>query len=840
MNKKTFSTEYGIKLIVEKIPDVNVVSIFFVVKTGSCNEAKGKEGVSHFLEHMLFKGNKKFSSLEITETIEALGGSINAYTSLDETAYYVNILKENWQKGFDVLGSMVLEPLFDEKEFENERKVIMEELKGGYDNPFKVLTDETFKICFKNHPYSKPIIGFEESIRNLTINDLIDYYENFYIPENILIVAVGDIEPEETANTIEKLLENFSISRSKNNPVFPANNIIISENFETKVITRDVNQNYMNVTFRFPGGYFKEFPETYILCSLLGEFNNSLLKETLKEQLRLVTEITSYFYVCKNYSLFIINVLFPVSTSPEKVSNKILEEINNFGKRKITYEQIYKSIINHKADIIYNKESVANEARNIVFYEVITGDCENEEKFLKAIEKTDEKKIKAVCKKYFKNPVITLVTPYKTELKTTLSSKKAHKRFSSKRRLIKLDNGIRLIMEKNTRLPILTFNAVALGGLKFENSGNNGITYLMGNLLTKGSRNHSKKEIYEKFEFYSGAVEAFGAKNSFGIQGMILDEFFYDSFKIIKDAMLNPSFLDTEIEKEKNIISEKIIAENDDPATVALKKFYEILYSGSYYGMPLKGTIANLRKLKREDIVSHHLKLAKSENLVFGVTGNINGSIIDFLISELSDIPHETFETKLTPLEPVQKRNEFQGRINKNQSHIICGISAPPVSHEDSVKLTLLETILGNHSGKLFCKLREELGLCYSTSAFYMKSPETGAFGMYIATSPENEEIAVEKIKELIIELQKYGISDIELEKARNYIKGRMENSKQKFLNINTRNVYNVLYGLGTDYDAKYLAMLNSATKEHIRETAVKYFDFDKMTYITYSNRGVC
>ncbi len=840
MDKKLVTTEFGTELLIERIKGVNVVSIFFAVKTGSANEREGIEGVSHFLEHMLFKGGDKYSATEITEYIEKGGGEINAYTSLDETVYYTNILKENWEQGFDILASMVLKPKFNEEDFENERKVILEEMRGGRDNPYKVLIDETFKASFPNDSYSNPIIGFEKSLKNLSVNDLKNYYEQFYLLDNILIVIVGDLDISETVRKVNLLIKPYcqrGIRREKINEDF--NNKITFKTPETKLIAEKVNQHYLNITFRFPGGYFKEFAETYILCSLLGEFKNSPLKETLKENLKIVTDISTYFYLCKRHSLLIINSIFPLSQSPENVIYNILNVVNDFKLNNIDFHQIYKAVINHKADIVYNRESVASEGKNLVFYHIITGNYLNEEKFLRQIDKTDAKKIKFTANKYLKNPVITLITPNSELSEIPKNKKKTKMKLRNKtKRLVRLDNGIRVIMEKNSRLPIITFNIISLGGLKYEDDATNGLTYLMGNLLTKGSLNYSKKEINEKFEFYSGAIESFGARNSFGVQGLVLDEFFIESFKIIKDSFFNPLFLGKEIEREKKYIIEKIIAENDEPSTLVMKKFYESVFEGSYYKRPVKGTVENMKGFSREAVLNHHRSLVKSENVVFGITGNLKDNISDYVLSELSSVKREEFLSDLTPLKLKERSFTFREKIEKNQTHIICGFPAPPVSHEDAVKMKIIANLLGNHSGKLFLRLREDLGLCYSTTAFYIDAPEAGAFGIYAATSPEKEELTLEKIKDIIRELKNGSVSEEELGKTKNYIKGRRENFRQKFLNTNTRNVYNILYELGIDYEKKYDKMLEQVKVKDISEAAEKYFDFRKIVYTIFTPEG--
>ncbi len=832
-NIKHYKLKNQLEVIFERIKGVNVVSIFFVIKNGSGSEPEGKEGISHFLEHMIFKGTKKLSATEIIDKIETLGGNINGYTSLDETAFYISIPKRNWKEGFDILFKMVFEINFTEDEFENEKKVVLEELKDGKDNPYKILIDETFSTLFKKHQYKNPVIGYETSVKNLTLDNIIEYYNDIYSPKNIILVVTGDINEKEFIKELNPLknLKNRKVIKEvkKYEP--------IQKKHRINIYNLNINQNYLNIAYKLPGKYFKDFATIQILSSILGEFQNSILKQKLKDELQLVTEIGTFIHFGRDYSIFFINAMFPLENSVEDILRIIFNEIEMLKKTVIPPDQILKSIINHKSDKIFSKEYVSGAAKNIMFYHLVTGNYSNENRFLKEIEEINSDKLQKCCSKYLtmdRANIVLLTKKNKSKLNFEnifLNQNNKPKNIRKSRFLIKLDNGIRIIFEKNKRLPIISFQVSGLGGLKFENQKNNGITKLMTKAWIEGSKNHSKREIDEKFDFFSGFINTFSGRNSFGIQSVILKDYFGEAFKIFIDVLKNPLFEDGKLNKTKKNLIEKITALEDDAFNIAIRFFYKTLFKENYYAFPVEGSIKNIEQFGKKEIIEMFNRVVKSENLVFGFTGDFKNVDVDSVCNVLDKIPLEKFNYNFSK-HGITNRYEYKEKtINKNQAHIIAGFVAPPVTSEESVVFEVIKAIIGNHSGKLFVNLRENLGLCYSTFAFYMNAFETGAFGIYVSTSPENKILAIDKLIEVIDNLKNDTISNDDIVKAKNYIKGSMDNFYQKYLNINSKNVYNILYNLGENYDKEYLKLLNKVNKKSIENIIDKYFDTKKFVY---------
>lgn len=194
----------GTKVVLEKIPYVNSVSIGVFVDAGTKDENKNINGISHFIEHMVFKGTEKRDAKAIAEAIDNVGGQMNAYTGMEYTCFYVKVLDKHLLTAVDVLSDMLNCPRFSEEDMENEKKVILEEIKMYHDSPEDVVFDMIHEIMFKDTPLSYPVLGTEETVRNIDRKTLLSYYNEQYIPSNMVISVVGNFNQKEMLDILNK------------------------------------------------------------------------------------------------------------------------------------------------------------------------------------------------------------------------------------------------------------------------------------------------------------------------------------------------------------------------------------------------------------------------------------------------------------------------------------------------------------------------------------------------------------------------------------------------------------------------------------------------------------
>ncbi|MDE7170160.1 MAG: insulinase family protein, partial [Mucispirillum sp.] len=237
----------GVTVLYEKVPEVKVVSVQCWLKTGSVNETAENSGISHFLEHMLFNGTKKFKPGDIDEYLDARGGYNNAFTSTDVTNYYVTIPAEEAEAAFEVVSDMVFNALLLPEEIEKEKPVVLQEINRKYDDPAYKMWQDLQETLFKGVPYERQVIGTSESVSALTKEQIDDYYNRFYHPQNMTLIIAGDIEKNRAVELAEKyFLQERSVPMGR---MYNGENKALFDEPVNKRFTADVNVDYGVIAF---------------------------------------------------------------------------------------------------------------------------------------------------------------------------------------------------------------------------------------------------------------------------------------------------------------------------------------------------------------------------------------------------------------------------------------------------------------------------------------------------------------------------------------------------------------------------------------------------------------
>lgn len=223
-------------IVTEHVESVKSVSVGIWAKTGSRNETDKQAGVTHFLEHMLFKGTDSRSSYDIAMSMESVGGYLNAFTSSEYTCYYSRCLNSELSTALDVLSDMVLHPSFPEEEIEKEKKVVIEEMKMYRDSPQDYLFEAFSGSMFKDHPLGRPVIGYEETVSSFKRRDLFDYMDDRYQPENLLIAVAGNVDHEKVVALVSEVFGNVpgghTVGENRPLPAYETGQVELSKAIE--------------------------------------------------------------------------------------------------------------------------------------------------------------------------------------------------------------------------------------------------------------------------------------------------------------------------------------------------------------------------------------------------------------------------------------------------------------------------------------------------------------------------------------------------------------------------------------------------------------------------------
>lgn len=396
----------GVTVLYEKVPGVKVVSVQCWIKTGSVNENDKLSGISHFLEHMLFNGTKKFKPGEIDEYLDAKGGYNNAFTSLDVTNYYVTIPVDEAEAAYEVVSDMVFNALLLQSEIDREKPVVLQEINRKYDDPSYKMWQDLQATLFEGTPYARQVIGSSETVSAFTRQEIVDYYNRFYHPQNMTLVIVGDIEEKQAFDLAAKY---FNQTRD-----VPAGKLYKGENQVTftksidKNFKADVNVDY--AVFSFPTGK-QDINTVYaeeVFAEVLSGGEYSLLNEIIKNKNNTAIYVTDIGLFNHYNGLFGAMAVVPRGNG-EKFRKEAMEIINNIAAGNIEESRIEKAKNRLKSKNIFEEENVSSLAQNIG-YAYVLDFKDYHLNYEKGIDKVTKEDIVAAAKKMTSGPMYFGIT----------------------------------------------------------------------------------------------------------------------------------------------------------------------------------------------------------------------------------------------------------------------------------------------------------------------------------------------------------------------------------------------------------------------------------------------
>ncbi|MFT5871614.1 MAG: putative Zn-dependent peptidase [Clostridium sp.] len=395
-----FKLDNGLRVVVENIEYVNSVSVGLWVENGSRNEGITSSGISHFIEHMLFKGTPSRTAKQIAEAIEDVGGQINAFTGREATCFYIKALDTHLELSLDILSDMLFNSDFSEDEIEKEKGVIVEEINMSEDSPEDVLADLHTKAIWNTDSISLPILGTMNTVKSFSRKMIIEYKDSYYIPENSVISISGKFDMKNIESLVQKYFGKWNC-KNKNITNYTSPEIFKHHYFRKK----DIEQ--LHISLGIPGIELGN-DDTYtliLLSNILGGGASSRLFQKVREELGVCYSIYSYISAFKNTGIISIYAgLNPMYA--EVAIDSIKEEVSKFARLGIDSEKLNKAKEQLKGSYILGLESTSSRmfsnGRSVMFLNKIN----TPKDVLRKINEIDMSRVNAVMEKTFKNGII--------------------------------------------------------------------------------------------------------------------------------------------------------------------------------------------------------------------------------------------------------------------------------------------------------------------------------------------------------------------------------------------------------------------------------------------------
>ncbi len=849
-------------------------------KVGSRNERLGITGISHVVEHMMFKGTAKYGKGEASKTISVNSGIFNAFTMNDMTSYFEYLPANKIEIAMDIESDRMQNCNFNPDEFKSEIQVIIQERRMRTESQANgIFREELNSVAFTSSPNRDPVIGWPSDLNHMTRDDAYKYYKTYYTPNNAFLVLVGDFETEKILQLVEKYYGN--VPKGPEIDDYVTTEEIQKTRRTVTLYHNDITTPSVRLSFHVPTFQDVDLPALRMAGMILCEKSrDSRLYKRLVEQDKICQMVAGGVGISKDPGLFSISCSLKPDSSTEKVEKIVWEEIKKMQEELVTDNELQKVKNRYKFNQVTSYTKNADIGGRISTYEAYFG-----YDFLKEFDsrmlKVTKEDIQNVMKKYFPQDQVTVgylypkegnqvkknseVNELEEDEKTNISDDKFYfkmpldameminsfllddeilkpKPIAPTVKLLTLDNGIKLYTIENHLVPAVSVIGMFETGLIPEDiaGGKPGITSFLTDVMNRGSEDFTYNQLSERMAFVPFSFALTGSYHAFYFQGYALNENAEEMFNTGFNLVTKPAFRDEDINKLR---PQHLIAAKNRFKKTSIKAFY-YMFNQIFEGHPLteyNSTEESIKSITKDDIKNLHRKYFRPDNLTILMVGDMTPEQMKDLANKQFGqwkAPVEKLEMKNIPPVKELKRKEIKIFTEKDYTECTINIGFNPyndVDPEDEEVLAVMNYILAGSAltSRMGVELRDKQGLFYGIkSEIWAKVENIGYWKFNTKTAPKNTE---KLIKGIFNEIKKFlaeGITDDEIKAAKQRMFGLLP-----FYVETPDDVAGLIFGLlqdkkPLDFFDKKADRIMKVTKEDVMRVAKKYFTLDRFIIV--------
>lgn len=822
----------GLTLIVKRDTAAALASVQVWVKTGSLHEgAHLGAGLSHYLEHMLFKGTERRAGREISATVQAHGGYINAYTTFDRTVYYIDLPSEHTAVAIDVLADAVLHSTLPADEVAKEKDVILREIAMTKDDPDNRLWDALFATAFREHPFRQPIIGHRDVFAAVTRDDLLAYYRARYVPNNLVVVIVGDVE---VAAVRQAVAAHFGTGpRVRLAPVLvptePAQLAPREERaYEDVEVTRGV------VAWPIPGLAHADAPALDLLAMALGHGDSSVLWQEVREKTGLVHSIDASAWNPGSVGLFCVSYTCDAAKreAAEAAITRVLERSARTG---FSVAQLRKAVRQMVVGEINSRKTMSGQASRLGVAEVVVGDLDHSRSYFEQLRRVGPADVREALRRYLVPASRNAVSLNPKSAAPVAAAASATAGSRGDFRQIDLPNGVRVLLQQDRRLPNTHVRVLLQGGPLYEEAGKRGATALLATMLTKDTRRRTSAEVAEFIEAVGGSFYPFSGNNSLGLAAEVLPTDIDRALDVLAEGLLHPAFTPGTLTLEREAQVAALQQDDDDVVTLARKRLRQRFFGAYPLALDASGDQAGVAALGRAELIALHRRLCVAGNVVIVVAGDFDErKLLPKLKALGAKIPRGTLAAPASraPAELPAERGDFVETQPREQAVVLQGFRGPAVSDADFYTGEMADEIFSGMASRLFERVREEKGLAYFVRSGRVTGLEAGMFYFLAGTQPGKESEVLAEIDAEIARMEQGGIEAAELARCQ----ARLKAARRQNLQTNSARAMqaglNALQGQPINDWKNYDGYVDRVTISDLAAFARRYFAADRRTQL--------
>nr|PZN73267.1 MAG: insulinase family protein [Bacillota bacterium] len=884
----------GLMVYVREVRHAPVVTSMVWYRVGSRDEGPGQTGLSHFLEHMMFKGTPRFPYGMLEEGVKRRGGMWNAFTSYDYTAYYEVLPAQHLEFSFAVEADRMAGMTFDPDLTVRERGIIVSEREGNENHPAFWLNEAFMATAFQVLPYRHPIIGSKDDIRATTAEALAAHYRRYYRPNNAALVVVGDVEAEQ----VVRLAERHFGPLPPGEPPPPFTAVEPEQEAERRVTVRRPGPHPILLAgYRIPEAAHPDQPALTLLSTLLsgsaqggGAMGRSSRLHRRLIDTGMAVAAGAYVRAFQHAGLFLLTATPAPSVSLEALEEALFDEVERLREGEVSAEEFARAQKQVRASLLYAMESALNQAV-LLGSTALTRGVERFDRALEELEAVTPADVLRVARQYLdarrrtvghfipadeapaaggaapaRAPQVAAAAPaaggqppdgaaaadgaaaggtpdYQRSADRRVPRPEAGpaRPVLSPERVVRreLPGGAVLLVFPTPTVPSVFVRVQMEAGAVHEPPGKAGLAQLVAGLLTRGTAQYTAQELALITDAQGMSLRVDAGRETAVASLKCLPEDLEKGLHLLAEVIRRPTFPEGEVERLRAQMLVAWRRAEDDTRAVAARRLMEQIYpEGHPYRQPLGGTEATLTGLQVEDLRRFHQAHYGPKGAVVVVVGDVEPEAALAAVEEaLAGWSGGSGKAAIPPVPPPQGGRLHVPLAGKTQTDIALGWPLVDRSHPDYLALEVLATLFGGNgtpaSSRLFRDVRERHGLSYYQYAVFGGTSGPGPWSAHLGVNPARLEFAVQTVLAELRRLVAEPVPLAELEALQDFLTGYPAVQHESPERIAARLAEIERFGLGLDWLERHPRELAALTPEMLQEVAARHLIPERLTIVT-------
>lgn len=857
----------GLTVLTKEVPTAPVVTVQVWYRIGSRDEAAGVNGIAHQLEHLMFKGTSD-RPIQFGRLFNALGSQSNAFTSYDQTAYFGTVERDKLRSLLALEADRMQNALINPDSLTSEKRVVISELQGYENSPDYRLDRAVMKAAFPNSPYGLPVGGTKADVQKFEVEQVRNYYSNYYSPNNATLILVGDFKTEPTLQAVKEVFGKVP-KKDKSKPIAqkpPSTSKKPVKQTQPIVLREPGSAPLLNVVYPLPNVTHPDVPALHVLDLVLTEGRSSRLYQALVES-GLVSGFSGYPANMISGGWYDLSATAAPNQDLNKINETIQTVLADVRSQGVTEEELTRAKTQLKSSVLLRNRDITSQAFQLGDDQTTTGDYKYTDRFLANVDRVTSADLQRVAKTYFTSDKATIgffqpttidgkaggsvnagqtaekfnagppVDPAQVAKYLPAVQKSDRTTQALPERYV-LPNGLRVLLMRDTSTPTVSLSANMQAGSEFDSNAKAGLAKLTADNLTNGTKTKDALTFAKTLEDRGINFGIETNRESVLVNANALSEHLPVLVQTLADVAQNATFPDRELELSRARSITALKVQLDNPAVLARRVFQQTVYPENhpFYSFP---TESSLKAIQRQDLINFYQTHYRPDTTIVSLVGDFDPATVKALIEKelggwkvSGKAPTLVFPPISAPSSTVRRYAAIPG---KTQSVTLLGSAGIDRRDPRFYNASVMNQILGGDtlSSRLGSEVRDRQGLTYGIYSYFQAGNRPGPFVISMQTAPEDADKAIASTVNLLDQIRAKGVSTAEVSTAQRSITSSYPVDLANPDQLASVVLMNEMYGLNPAELRQYPNQIAAVSQAQVNQAAQELLQPEKLIIVT-------